>query len=208
MKEISQSGMSSKQLAIALSQLKVFDTPSIKEEQYPTDSNIAAQALWHAHMQGWIENKVILDMGCGTGILGIGCLLLGAKQVHFVDVDEKALSILKENLDRIDVVGKATIHHQDALSFSKNADLVVQNPPFGTKQKHLDADFLIQAFLLAPHIVSFHKTSTQAFINQTIQTYKRKVVSYEEYQFPLKATMDHHQKERKHILVSCWHISK
>lgn len=40
----------------------------------------------------------VLDMGCGSGILSIGALLLGAKEVVAVDIDEVASRIAKENL--------------------------------------------------------------------------------------------------------------
>ena len=41
---------------------------------------------------------MVLDLGCGNGILGIGCLLLGAKLVCAVDVDFSALEIATTNL--------------------------------------------------------------------------------------------------------------
>lgn len=43
------------------------------------------------------EGKEILDMGCGSGILGIGAALLGAKHVDAVDIDEVATRIAGEN---------------------------------------------------------------------------------------------------------------
>lgn len=45
------------------------------------------------------ENAHVLDMGCGSGILSIGALLLGAKDAVAVDIDEVASRIARENLD-------------------------------------------------------------------------------------------------------------
>lgn len=42
----------------------------------------------------------VLDMGCGSGILGIAALLLGAKELTAVDIDENATRIAKENLEK------------------------------------------------------------------------------------------------------------
>ena len=39
----------------------------------------------------------VLDMGCGSGILSIASILLGAKQVVGVDIDENAVRIAREN---------------------------------------------------------------------------------------------------------------
>ena len=83
-------------LAIQLSKLNVFTKAKVRLEQYPTDSEIAATMLWDAYMQGHIEDKILADLGSGTGILGIGAILLGAKHVYFVDADREVLDILRE----------------------------------------------------------------------------------------------------------------
>lgn len=43
------------------------------------------------------ENDSVLDVGCGSGILGIATLLLGAKNAVGVDIDETAVRTAKEN---------------------------------------------------------------------------------------------------------------
>ncbi|MBQ9941138.1 MAG: 50S ribosomal protein L11 methyltransferase [Clostridia bacterium] len=45
------------------------------------------------------DETVLLDMGTGSGILSIGALVLGAKKVVAVDIDENSARIAKENLD-------------------------------------------------------------------------------------------------------------
>lgn len=42
-------------------------------------------------------NAEVLDMGCGSGILGIGAALLGAKHIDAVDIDMTATRIAGEN---------------------------------------------------------------------------------------------------------------
>ncbi|MGI6664090.1 MAG: 50S ribosomal protein L11 methyltransferase [Christensenellaceae bacterium] len=42
----------------------------------------------------------VLDMGCGSGILGVGTLLLGAKYVTAVDIEEDAMRVTRENMLR------------------------------------------------------------------------------------------------------------
>ena len=50
-----------------------------------------------------LNNKTVLDMGCGTGILGILASMKGAKNVTAIDIDEWSFSGTKENaaLNRI-----------------------------------------------------------------------------------------------------------
>jgi len=43
------------------------------------------------------EDMKVLDMGCGSGILSIAAILLGAKSAVGIDIDENAVRIAKEN---------------------------------------------------------------------------------------------------------------
>jgi ribosomal protein L11 methyltransferase len=43
------------------------------------------------------EDSEVLDIGCGSGILSIATLLLGAKSAYGVDIDEIAVKSTKEN---------------------------------------------------------------------------------------------------------------
>ena len=113
-------------LAIKLSKLKSFESPKIRAEQYMTDSETAAEMLWFAYMRGDISGKTIADFGCGTGILGIGAILLGAEKVFFIDNDEDAIKICKENLGN---EKKGEILSSDVASFDKKSDVVIENPP-------------------------------------------------------------------------------
>lgn len=40
----------------------------------------------------------VLDLGCGSGILGIGAAMLGAKEVLAVDIDPSAVKVARENI--------------------------------------------------------------------------------------------------------------
>ncbi len=46
------------------------------------------------------EGKNVLDMGCGSGILGIGAALLGADHIDAVDIDMVATRIAEENAEK------------------------------------------------------------------------------------------------------------
>lgn len=45
------------------------------------------------------SEKKVLDMGCGSGILGIGAVKLGASHITAVDIDENSARIAKENFE-------------------------------------------------------------------------------------------------------------
>jgi len=198
-------------LAIALSGLEAFIEPKVRAEQYPTDAEIAAEVLWNMKMCSDI-GKVSVDLGCGTGILGIGLLLLGDVRVYFVDSDANAIKVAKRNLAKTEseynMPGKAIFLCQDIKDFNDNVDLAVQNPPFGTKVKHMDKIFLEKAFEVSNLVYSFHKTETKDFINKLSTENGFDVTHIWDFDFPLKATYRHHTKKIKRIKVSCFRIEK
>ncbi|MDO4441658.1 MAG: 50S ribosomal protein L11 methyltransferase [Moraxella sp.] len=44
-----------------------------------------------------LQDKVVIDYGCGSGVLGVAALLLGAKQVLAVDIDPQAILATTQN---------------------------------------------------------------------------------------------------------------
>ncbi|ACV25673.1 50S ribosomal protein L11 methyltransferase [Kangiella koreensis] len=47
-----------------------------------------------------LTGKTVIDYGCGSGILAIAALLLGAEKVYAVDIDPQAIEATKQNLQR------------------------------------------------------------------------------------------------------------
>lgn len=205
---------SRRELAVFLSKLNVFEKPALHLEQYPTDSEVASVILWKAYTSGDMIDRHIVDLGCGTGILGIGALLLGAKRVEFVDIDASVYSILKENLKLltdnwdIDIQGKWSFSNSNASSLCLKADVVITNPPFGTKTRHADKTFLEAATRLSPVIYTMHKTSTEKFINAFCKDNNIRVSWQEHISFPLKQTLPLHKKKIERIDVTLYRLEK
>ena len=55
-------------------------------------------------LEDYANNSKMLDIGCGSGILGIGAALLGANEVVGVDIDTTAVKVANENavLNKVD----------------------------------------------------------------------------------------------------------
>ena len=210
-KIISKSG-----LAIALSKLEGFKSPKVREEQYITDSEVAASVLWQAYQLGDIERKIIADLGCGTGVLGIGALLLGAKKVFLIDLDEKALETAKINLSKVRSetsslrIGKMEVEFifGNVKDLKIKADVVIENPPFGTKVKHSDIIFLKKALETAPIVYSFHKSESKAFLEAFSAKKGTRITHIWGFKFPLKATFLFHRRQIHRIDVSCFRFEK
>jgi ribosomal protein L11 methyltransferase len=76
--------------------------------------------------QAHLKNKSVIDYGCGSGILSLAALKLGAAEVHAVDIDKQALQATQNNAlaNELDE-RKLLIDMPEALH--KPADLIIAN---------------------------------------------------------------------------------
>jgi len=209
---MSKPSLSKGQLAIVLSTLEPFNRGKVSQEQYSTDAEIAATIIKQAEMLGDVEGKEIADLGAGTGILGLGTMLTGAKKVVFVEKDPEALDICIRNYEKLKseslVSGKVEFRQNDINEVNLKVDTVIQNPPFGTREAHADKKFLEKAFTIANVVYSFHKTSTSAFVKKFSDDKNFKATHQFDFEFPLKKQYSHQTKKIHRIQVSCFRIIK
>lgn len=198
-----------KELALLLSSLHSYSGGKAELEQYQTPSEIAADALWIASMQGDLRGKRVADLGCGNGIFGCGALALGARSVLFLDTDRRALKRARENVAALERYFKKTFLcvflYKDVALFREHVDTVVQNPPFGVQEEHADRNFLLAA-MKAKVAYSFHKLETRAFIETFVGNYHKTATLVATYAFPLKKTMVFHTKPVRYVDVGLWRI--
>lgn len=74
------------------------------------------------------DGMKIFDIGCGSGILGIAAIKLGAEKVVSVDIDEKCIETSKENARLNNVLDKMEIYKGNLLDvIESSADIIVSN---------------------------------------------------------------------------------
>jgi len=56
-----------------------------------------------------LQGKTVLDYGCGSGILAIAAVKLGARHAHAVDIDPQCLEVTRENAARNGVLDRLAI---------------------------------------------------------------------------------------------------
>ena len=176
----------------------------IKLEQYVLDSEVASEIILRINFNYDIKGKIIADFGCGNGILGKGCLFFESKKVYFVDTDKDALVIAKENVkDK-----RGVFVESDIKDFKKRVDVVIMNPPFGTKVKHIDREFLLKAFEVAGKIYSLHKITSIKFIEKLSKDHGFKVLDVIKLNIPLRKSYLFHKKKSKDVEVGLWILEK
>ncbi|KAG6499505.1 hypothetical protein ZIOFF_039294 [Zingiber officinale] len=123
---------------------------------------------------GNISGKIVADFGCGCGTLGLASALLDAEQVIGIDIDPQSLEIASENA--VDLELEMDFMQCDINNLRWRDHLVhtvVMNPPFGTRRKGSDVEFLAKALKVASCAVySLHKTTTRDLRYDVPQLYK------------------------------------
>ena len=72
-----------------------------------------------------VKGKDVIDVGCGSGILGLSAKVLGAKTVLMVDIDEDAVRNAKENA-KLNNINDVSIKQGDLIADEK-ADVIFAN---------------------------------------------------------------------------------
>jgi putative methylase len=140
-----------------LSQVKAHPNPNVNLEQYTSSPSIAANMLYvAAYVNDDVVGKSVLDLGCGTGRLGLGAAFLGAKNVVGVDVDALAVKTAKENACNLDLAENTGWFVGDINAVCGSFDTVLQNPPFGVQKRFADRPFLVKALEVGSKIYSLH----------------------------------------------------
>ena len=77
-----------------------------------------------------LKDKIVIDYGCGSGILGVAALLLGAKKVYATDIDTQAVLATKQNAELNHVLDRLFVGLPEEFNAefkSQKADVLVAN---------------------------------------------------------------------------------
>ena len=180
-------------------------SPRIRLEQYTIPANIAADILFlAAAVYRDIVGKTVVDLGTGTGRLAIGAAYMGARCVAAIDIDPVAINVARENsraaMVQVDwIVG-------DLSAIRGIFDTVIMNPPFGTKQKHVDKVFLSKAIQIGRVIYSIHKSATREHILRYLKQCGCRVDAIHEYTLDIPRMFEHHKKRKHPVRVDCYRV--
>jgi putative methylase len=202
--------MKLKHLEMTLQRLSGFTRPQAALEQYQTPAPLAARLLFNALMKGDIEGKTVLDLGCGTGILAIGAALLGAASVTGADIDEKALTVARENADILDAditFLAADVREGGCRDRIGACNTVVMNPPFGAQKAHADRPFIDCALAIAPVTYSIFNAGSIPFVEAYIAQ-RAEITERIGGAFPIRRTFAFHTKDMQEIEVEILRLKR
>jgi methyltransferase (EC 2.1.1.-) len=190
-------------LELLIQGIPSYTAPKLELEQYVTDANIVAVAVWDAYMRNDLNNATALDLGCGTGRFSIAAAIMGAKHVVCVDVDLDAVSIAKA------VSGKFELQNVDFVVMDARRvglrgryGVVFQNPPFGIwSGKGLDIEFLKTATNYSDTIYTIHKLTTLNYVEEKVREWGCTMNILDKVTIAIPPMYKHHRKRLHKVEV-------
>lgn len=113
-----------------------------------------------------LEGKTVVDFGCGSGILAIAALKLGAAKVIGIDIDPQALQASRDNAERNGVADRLEVFLPKDQPEGIQADVVVANILAGPLRE------------LAPLITSLVKPEGDLAISGILESQAEDVATY------------------------------
>ncbi|MES3517106.1 MAG: METTL5 family protein [Natronomonas sp.] len=205
------SGATRRRLAQELGVVAGFEDPRAPLEQYHTPPDLAAHIVHVADLQGDIDDKTIVDLGCGTGMLALGAALRGPRRVVGLDVDPAPLSTARTNETRIGATADVSWIQADATRPPLRAieDVtVLMNPPFGAQSgnEHTDRAFLETAVEVATVSYSVHNAGSKEFIEAFAEDNGGEITHGFGVEFEIPRQFDHHTEASETIDAEVFRI--
>ena len=199
-------------LAQQLGVVAGFDDPRAPLEQYRTPPELAAHLIHLADLRGDIEDRTIVDLGCGTGMLALGAAMRGPERAVGLDLDRAPLETARENERKVASATSVSWVQGDAghapLATDPEETTVVMNPPFGAQSgnEHADRTFLETTAAIAGVSYSIHNQGSQEFVGSFATDNGGTVTDSYETEFEIPHQFDFHEDESRTVTAEVYRI--
>jgi putative methylase len=188
-----------------------FDDPRAELEQYRTPPELAAHLVHTADLQGDIEDRLVIDLGCGTGMLALAAALRGPRSVVGLDIDPAPLSTARRNERRVASQTAVSWVRGDATRAPLcpgEPTTVVMNPPFGAQRgnEHADRGFLATASEIADVSYSIHNADSAEFVESFAADNGGTVTHAFAAAFEIPRSFEFHEEESRQIDAEVFRI--
>ena len=207
--------ISKKEFIFRIQNTETFIEPKVELEQYSIDASCAVDIIYIAGFEfNDINQKIIVDLGAGTGRLSIASTFFNPAYVLSVDIDLSALFILKKNIKKLQLENIIFPICTDVKYFEiskfllpKNSQITtIMNPPFGVKKRTADRIFLERAFAFSNIVYSIHLANkgVHNFISNFIRKYNWKIDYVLPFNMILERSFQFHEQKKKKINVNLY----
>ncbi len=74
-----------------------------------------------------VQGRTVLDIGCGSGVLAIAAVRLGARSAIGLDIDADALANAADNIALNEVTDRVCLEERDFRDITRRAQIVMAN---------------------------------------------------------------------------------
>lgn len=203
--------MTKRALAQELAVVGGFEDPSVDLEQYRTPPDLAAHLVHTADLHGDVEDRLVVDLGCGTGMLALGAALRGPETVVGVDIDPAPLRTAQRNQRRVGTTTTIGWVRGDATQVPLTPDgptTILMNPPFGAQDgnEHADRAFLKTAAGISDVSYSIHNKGSKSFVEAFAADEGGEVTHAFTAEFDVPHQFDFHDADREIIEVEVYRV--
>ncbi|MEO5742589.1 MAG: 50S ribosomal protein L11 methyltransferase, partial [Vicinamibacterales bacterium] len=129
-----------------------------------------------------LDDRIVLDIGCGSGVLAIAAVKLGARSAVGIDIDPDALENARDNASLNDTGDRVRFEEGDFREIRRDAGVVIANLTGALLERSAEA----LAAMVAPGgylIVSGFMDSEQAAVVPAIEKFLaiQKIAQEEEW---------------------------
>lgn len=153
---------------VAQAPLLVVIEPSMG---FGTGHHATTRLMLAALQQLDVRNRTVIDVGCGSGVLAIASVLLGARFATAVDNDPDALNSAGENVGRNGVADHVRLLNVDLKDLTDPADIVLANLTGGVLERNAQS----LTTLVAPsgHLVVSGVMDTESSVIPALERFLR-----------------------------------
>jgi ribosomal protein L11 methyltransferase len=149
---------------------------------FGTGHHATTRLMLRALQEVTLENRAVLDVGCGSGVLAIAAVKLGARSAVGIDIDPDALDNARENAGLNQMGDRVRFEEGDFREMAVGAHVVMANLTGGLLEQTAEA----LAAMVAPGgflIVSGFMDSEKATVVPALERFLtlRKVAQDEEW---------------------------
>lgn len=180
---------------------KWLEAPDANATNLILDPGLAFGTGYHATTRlclDWLttqdlKDKVVIDYGCGSGVLGVAALLLGAKAVYAVDIDPQAILATEQNAKLNGVSDRLHVFLPEEFSqFQSSQNLLADT---------ITANILAKPLIhFAPYFATLLKDGGNIVLAGLIQNQTQDVIDAYEPHFVLDEPYHYDKQEDHH-----WH---
>lgn len=145
------------------------------------------------------ENSKVLDICCGSGILGIECISRGSQKCYFIDSSEKAIKELKKNFEILDIFPLGAFFYKNIFHINKGeeVDLIFIDLPYnsGFLVKKILKKIFIKNWLGLKTLVIILINKKENFEDNSFEILREKIISNKKILFLKKKIQNLNKNE-------------